>query len=109
MLSGVIQKQQMIQEITEIKNLLKSIPRFERNNDVYMKNRLENDANDLKFKILKDNEIVEYLKRTVLSSENENYTKEYEDMENYSDKYSIGAAWIFIRGGGASCIVYADF
>lgn len=42
--SGEIQKEQKIQEITEIINLPKSIPRFERSNEVYMKNRLENDV-----------------------------------------------------------------
>lgn len=66
-----------------------------------MKNRLENDVNDFKFKILKDNEIVESLKGTGLPSENENDTKEYEDMENYSGKWSISVARILIREGGA--------
>lgn len=76
-----------------------------------MKNRLENDmqVNDLKFKILKDNEIVESLKGTGLSSENENGTKEQEDMENLVVSGPQAPSGFLSGEGCASCLVYADF
>lgn len=47
------------------KNLLKSIPGLEGNNEVDVDDRLENDANDLLFVILNDDEIVESVKEIV--------------------------------------------
>jgi len=61
-IAEVIQEDQKIQEITEITNLLKSIPGLEGNNEVYMKDWLENDANYLGFEILNNYEIVERIR-----------------------------------------------
>ncbi|KAL4085384.1 hypothetical protein QTP88_027243 [Uroleucon formosanum] len=69
------------QEITEITNLLKSIPRLEVNNEVDVKDWLENNANDLGFEILNDDEIVEAVTESELPSEIEN---EYEDAKKYT-------------------------
>jgi hypothetical protein len=46
-----------------------------------VKDWLENDVNDLEFEVLNDDEIVEAVKESELSSEIEN---EYEDAENYT-------------------------
>jgi hypothetical protein len=51
LISEVIQEDEEIQEITEITNLLKSIPGLEVNNEVDVIDWLENDANDLGFEI----------------------------------------------------------
>ncbi|XP_060845567.1 jerky protein homolog-like [Rhopalosiphum padi] len=83
-IAEVIHEEQKIQEISEITNLLKSIPGFEGNNEVDVNDWLENDANNLGFEILNDDEIVDSVKRTELSFGIENDTNEYEDVENYS-------------------------
>lgn len=64
--AGIIQDDQEIQEITKITNLVKSIPGLEVNNEVDAKDWLENDANDLEFEILNDDEIVKTVKDTEL-------------------------------------------
>lgn len=58
---------------------MKSISRLKGNNEVDVNDLLENDANNLEFEILNDDEIVEPEKESKPSSEIEN---EYEDAKS---------------------------
>lgn len=80
-IANVIREKQEVQEITEITNLLKSNPALEKNNEVVVNDWFENDANEMEFEILNDDETVESVKESELSFEIEN---EYEDVENYT-------------------------
>ncbi|XP_025197041.1 tigger transposable element-derived protein 2-like [Melanaphis sacchari] len=76
-------KPRCLKNINRLLMTYKAQKKLEINNKIDVKNWLENDANDLRFEILNDGEIVESVKESELFAQIEN---EYEDAENYTGR-----------------------